>query len=90
MKINEAIKAAMARNNIKPKDIIQETGIASNTLANQLSGERNLSLDKVDALLLAIGYKMMIVPNEAVPQPGWYEVTSNKLDGVERESDGKQ
>lgn len=84
MKINEAIKAAMERNGIRFKDMVEATGLASNTLANQLKGDRNMSMDKVDDLLLAIGYKMMIVPEEAVPQPGWYVVTSNKLDGVDR------
>ena len=89
MKINEAIREAMTSQDIKFMDLANRTGLAKNTLANRINGERNISLNIVDELLHAIGYKMMIVPESVKPKSGWYEVESNKYSGEEEKEDKK-
>ena len=85
MKVSDAIRAAMNAKGMRFADLVEATGLASNTLANRLNGDRNLSLDKVDELLKAVGYKMVIVPVEEEIKVPWFEVNSQKYaDDVDR------
>lgn len=78
MKLGEAIKEAIILKGMRFVDVAGKVGIATNTLGNRLNGDRNISLDKADEILHAIGYKMMIVPEDVEEKPGWYNLDSRK------------
>lgn len=86
MKIGEAIKTVMESKGIRVVDLMRLTGLAQNTVTNRLSGDRNLSLNKVDELLHAVGYKMLIVPEEVPERNGWIRIDSKQYSG---DDDGK-
>ena len=84
MKACEAIREIMDENDVSFMELARRTRMASNTLANQLSDKRNLSLNKFDRLLIALGYKIVIIPgDDATPLHGM-EITGNQYAGKER------
>lgn len=40
-----------------------------------------LRVDKLDQLVSAMGYKIMVVPNDVKPRDGWYEVDFDPTPG---------
>ena len=68
------------------KDIMKKTGTSQEKLAEKcgMKGQTNvtgilnrsvsLRVDKLDQLISAMGYKIMIVPDSAKCREGWYEV----------------
>lgn len=78
MKFSDAIKNAMNVRSMRFTDVVEATGLASNTVGNRLRGDRNLSLDKVDEMLKAVRYKMVIIPEEEEIKDTWFEVDSRK------------
>ena len=50
--------------------------IVSNRLGTGKSA--NLSSDKLDEMARALGYKVIVVPDDVVMQDGWYEIDDSK------------
>ena len=68
------------------RSILTATGTSQEGLAAQcgMKGQTNITgilnrgtsmrVDKLEQLVSAMGYKIMIVPNAVKPRDGWYEV----------------
>ena len=85
------------------RDIMANKGIGTNALAKMLGklprnvSDRlnpakctNLSIDKLDELVSALGYKIVLMPKEVKVRDGWYEIEdSRKLKATDGDADGE-
>lgn len=71
MKATEVIRAIMARNSIKVSTLAARLNIKSNVLSERLS-QPNVSIDKMNAMLRAMDYKLVALPRESeIPDSGF-------------------
>ena len=68
------------------RELMTVSGTSQDSLARKcgMKGQTNvtgilnrgvsLRVDKLDQLVSAMGYKIMVVPNDVKPRDGWYEI----------------
>lgn len=70
MKATEAVREIMARNAIKVATLAARLNIKSNVLSERLS-QQNISIVKMNEMLRAMDYKIVVMPREArIPEGG--------------------
>lgn len=73
VKAAEVIRAIMARNSIKVSTLAARLNIKSNVLSERLS-QPNVSMNKMNEMLRAMDYKIVVLPREARIPDGGFEV----------------
>ena len=73
MKACEAVKEIMKSNGVRVVDLRKRLGIESNTMVGRLNQE-NISVGKLNEMLRAMDYKVVIVPSDKRVNAGEYEV----------------
>ena len=58
----KAIKAAIAASGETRYRIAKESGVTQGQLSRLVSGERGLTIESVDKLADALGYKIVLIP----------------------------
>ena len=69
----EAVKAIMKSQDIKPAVLCDRLRIKSNVLSERFK-QKNVSVEKLNEMLRAMDYKVVIVPREARIPDGGYEI----------------
>lgn len=69
----EAVKDIMEKNGVRQVTLRKRLGLESNTMAMRLSME-NISIVKLNEMLRALDYKMVIMPGDARGNSEWYEL----------------
>ena len=73
MKACEAVKEIMKANGVRVVDLRKRLGLESNTMVGRLNQE-NISVAKLNEMLRAMDYKVVIVPSDKRVNAGEYEV----------------
>ena len=73
MKALEAVKAIMEKTGVKQVTLRKRLGLESNTMTMRLN-MKNIGVDKLNDMLRALDYKMVIMPNTVQNKQDWYEV----------------
>lgn len=73
MKANKIIREVMKNQNEKVASLADKLGLVPNVLSQRLTQE-NISTNKLDEMLRAMGYKIIVVPRDVREQEGWYRV----------------
>lgn len=67
----EAVKEVMRIKNVKQIELAERIKVRQNTLSERLT-QKNVSVQKLDEMLNAMDYKIIIVPRNAkVPENGF-------------------
>lgn len=67
----EAVKEVMRIKNVKQIELAERIKVRQNTLSERLT-QKNVSVQKLDEMLNAMDYKIVIVPRNAkVPENGF-------------------
>lgn len=69
----EAIKAIMKDKGIRPAVLCDRLNIKSNVLSERFK-QKNVSVEKLNDMLRAMDYKVIIVPRETRIPEGGYEI----------------
>ena len=69
----EAVKAIMKAKGIRPAVLCDRLGIKSNVLSERFK-QKNVSVEKLNAMLRAMDYKVVVVPRDARLPEGGYEI----------------
>lgn len=69
----EAVKAIMAANEIRPAVLCDRLRIKSNVLSERFK-QKNVSVEKLNEMLRAMDYKIVVVPRDARVPDGGYEI----------------
>ena len=69
----EAVKAIMKAKEIKPAVLCARLNIKSNVLSERFK-QKNVSVEKLNEMLRAMDYKVVIVPRESRVPDGGYEI----------------
>lgn len=69
----EAVKAIMAAKGIRPAVLCDRLRIKSNVLSERFK-QKNVSVEKLNEMLRAMDYKVVIVPRDARVPDGGYEI----------------
>ena len=80
MLVKKAIRAIMDRNGIGLNALAHRLGKNSQFVSDKLNPAKglNMSTDKLDELIRAMGYKIVLVPEETKLKDGWYEVEDSR------------
>lgn len=73
MKATVAVREIMTKQNQKVAALADQLNIKSNVLCERL-GQENISIAKLDEMVRAMGYKIIVMPRETREQEGWYRV----------------
>lgn len=73
MKATVAVREIMTKQNQKVAALADQLNIKSNVLCERL-GQENISIAKLDEMVRAMGYKIVVMPRETREQEGWYRV----------------
>ncbi len=73
MKANKVIREVMKIKGERVASLADKLGIVPNVLSQRLTQE-NISANKLDEMLRAMGYKIIVVPRDVREQEGWYRV----------------
>lgn len=73
MRTMEAVKAVMNAKGIRPAVLCDRLNIKSNVLSERFK-QKNVSVEKLNEMLRAMDYKVVIVPREARVPEGGYEI----------------
>lgn len=73
MKATEAVKEIMTRIGLKNSVLCGRLGIKANVLSERL-GQENISVAKLNEMLKAMDYKVVIVPRESRVPEGGFEI----------------
>ena len=71
MKATEIVRLVMKSKEVRVAALADKLKIKSNVLSERLSQE-NISIAKLDEMLRAMDYKIMIVPRDTTEKDGWY------------------
>ena len=67
----EAVKEVMKMQEVRPAVLCDRLGIKSNVLSERFK-QKNVSIEKLNEMLRAMDYKVVIVPRDAkVPENGF-------------------
>ena len=80
MLVKKAIRAIMDRKGIGLNALAHRLGKNSQFVSDKLNPAKglNMSTDKLDELIRAMGYKIVLVPEETKLKDGWYEVEDSR------------
>ena len=73
MKANEAVREIMAEQEIGPSVLASRIGKTPRVVTDRLAQE-NISIKKLNEMLRALDYKIMIVPRTHTKKSGEFEV----------------
>lgn len=73
MKANEAIREVMKMQDVKPSVLASRINVSNNVLSQRFS-QKNISVDKLNEMLRALDYKVVILPRSARLQDGGIEI----------------
>ena len=74
MKANEAVKEIMNQQEIGPTALASRIGKSPRLVSDRINKMENISIGKLNELLRALDYKIMIVPRSHTKKSGEYEV----------------
>jgi len=80
MLVKKAIRAIMDRKGIGLNALAHRLGKNSQFVSDKLNPAKglNMSTDKLDELIRAMGYKIVLVPEETELKDGWFEVEDSR------------
>lgn len=80
MLVKKAIRSIMERNGIGLNALAHKMGKNSQFVSDKLNPAKglNMSTDKLDEMIRAMGYKIVLMPVEEELQDGWYEVEDSR------------
>ena len=73
MKASTAVREIMALNNETIPTLMDKLSIKYTTLSERLRQD-NLSVEKLDQMVRAMGYKIVLMPSSTKEEKGWYRV----------------
>jgi len=73
MKALEAVKDIMAKNGVRQSVLRKRLGLESNTMTMRLN-MKNIGVEKLNEMLRALDYKLVIMPSDARIGQDAYEV----------------
>lgn len=81
MLVKSAVRAIMERKGIGTNALAKMIGKIPQTVSDRLNPEKgtNLSIDKLDELVSAMGYKIVLMPKDVKMKDGWYEVEDSRV-----------
>lgn len=87
MLVKSAVRAIMERKGIGTNALAKMIGKIPQTVSDRLNPEKgtNLSIDKLDELVSAMGYKIVLMPSDEQMKDGWYEVNDSRTVSDEEE-----
>lgn len=69
----EAVKAIMKIKEVRPSMLCDRLGIKSNVLSERFK-QKNVSVEKLNEMLRAMDYKIVIVPRETRTPSGGFDI----------------
>lgn len=69
----EAVKAIMKIKEVRPSMLCDRLGIKSNVLSERFK-QKNVSVEKLNEMLRAMDYKIVIVPRETRTPAGGFDI----------------
>ena len=69
----EAVKAIMGIKDIRPAVLCDRLGIKSNVLSERFK-QKNVSVEKLNDMLRAMDYKVVVVPRDTRVPEGGFEI----------------
>lgn len=76
MKTNEIIKSIMNDQNVNKACLAKKLSVPFQTIYDRLN-QTNISIDKLQEMLSALDYKIVITPKDFTPPENCYEVESS-------------
>lgn len=73
MKAKDAVKEIMKIESVKIATLESRLGVGRNVVSERLNQE-NISVVKLNEMLRALDYKIVICPRETVEKENWYKV----------------
>ena len=73
MKASTAVREIMALNNETIPTLMDKLSIKYTTLSERLRQD-NISVEKLDQMVRAMGYKIVLMPSSTKEEKGWYRV----------------
>ena len=73
MKATEIIRSIVLGRNMKFSELAYRLKINKNVLNERLR-QKNISIDKMNEMLQALGYKMVVVPYNTPVKDEWFEI----------------
>lgn len=73
MKLKQIFRAIMNVKDVKVSTLCNRTGIPQSTVSTRLAQD-NVTMKKVNELVRAMDYKVVIVPAETRVQEMWFEI----------------
>jgi len=73
MKASTAVREIMALNNETIPTLMDKLSIKYTTLSERLRQD-NISVEKLDQMVRAMGYKIVLMPSFTKEEKGWYRV----------------
>lgn len=70
---NEAIREVAKRRDLKQVEISSKLGVKPNVLSERMR-QKNITISKLDEIMKAMEYKIVIVPGDARLPDGGYEI----------------
>lgn len=92
MFVKSAVREIMAKKGIGTNALAKMLGKLPQNVSDRLNPAKctNLSIDKLDELVSALGYKIVLMPKEVNVRDGWYEIEdSRKLKATDGDADGE-
>lgn len=73
MKASTAVREIMAANNETIPTLMDKLNIHYSTLSERLRQD-NISIAKLDQMVRALGYKIVLMPSTTKEEKGWYRI----------------
>lgn len=73
MRATEIIRSIVLERNMKFSELAYRLKINKNVLNERLR-QKNISIDKMNEMLQALGYKMVVVPYNTPVKDEWFEI----------------
>ena len=82
MNAKYAVRDIMDKNGISTKQMAEMIGSNMQKVCDRLGTgkSKNLSTEKLNEMLVPLGYKIVLMPAEVTIQDGWYEITTDEED----------
>ena len=85
MLVKKAIRAIMDRKGVGLNALARMLGKNSQFVSDKLNPAKglNMSTDKLDEMIRAMGYKIVLMPADVCIRDGWFEVDDSRVVGEE-------
>ena len=76
----KAVREIMEKKSVGTNTLARMLGKPARLVSDRLSLDKgtNFSVDKLDELVSALGYKVVLMPAEEIIKDGWYEVEDSR------------